>query len=775
VTIQFPLRILIPLILLAFGLIASVVSLSYERRLDERNIEQGVTERAEFIGTKLSAMCAHFAESGMTASAHREVALSAMNPDLRLAMVFGGDDRVQFASQSEMENRAAAETPAAGHQALISRARRRMSGEVELSVDRNSLVGAFPFLLSPQGVSPLRSEAVGIVFLDYDLSHPKATARANANARVALASAVLLALAATFSVIFHRILTARVNRLVTASEKLAAGHLDVRADIRGGDELAQLGKAFDHMAAQLQRRDAQLFASEQQFRQFADNVAEIFWLCDAHATKPLYVNAGFERVFAVPTSEFLASLSAWHDAIHPEDRQAALAAFACEHERGHDIIYRIVRPDGGIRWLRDQSFPVMDETGRIVRVAGIAEDITEQKLAAADRQDFERKLQETQRLESLGVLAGGIAHDFNNLLTGILGNASLARLALPPSDEAQQYLGEIESVAVRAADLCKQMLAYSGKGRFQIQALDLSALVQDTAQLLHLTITKNAILRINLASDLPAVHADPTQLRQVIMNLIINASEALGGKSGTITLNTGLARVDATYAENASFPSDVTPGDYVYLEVSDNGIGMSPETQARIFEPFFTTKFTGRGLGLSAVLGIVRGHRGVMKVYSEVGKGTMFKLLFPAITGTASPLKPQPGTADEWRGTGTILVVDDEDTVRTVVSRMLETMGFTVVVAKDGSEAVSLLRSMPDKITGVLMDLTMPRMGGEDAFREMRAAKPDLRVILMSGFNEQDAINRFTGKGLAGFLQKPFKPDALRAKLREMLGATSRK
>ena len=269
-------------------------------------------------------------------------------------------------------------------------------------------------------------------------------------------------------------------------------------------------------------------------------------------------------------------------------------------------------------------------------------DITERKSAENKRLQLERQMQETQKLESLGVLAGGIAHDFNNLLTVILGNASLALDELPPTSAAGDSLKAIEHTALRAAELCRQMLAYSGKGRFVIESIPLGALIRDMVSLLKASISKKAMLHLNLAESLPPLRGDPSQIRQIVMNLVINASEALGDHAGTITLATGLLDESPEPLAGVHFGEPLAQGPYVWLEVSDTGCGMDPETRRRIFEPFFTTKFTGRGLGLSAVLGIVRGHQGALKVQSEPGKGTTFKVLFPAAPQEL-PTPPRPG------------------------------------------------------------------------------------------------------------------------------------
>jgi signal transduction histidine kinase len=407
---------------------------------------------------------------------------------------------------------------------------------------------------------------------------------------------------------------------------------------------------------------------------------------------------------------------------------------------------------------------------QVIRVAAhLAGLAIEREHADRQREQMERKLLETQKLESLGLLAGGVAHDFNNLLSGILGNAGLIRMDLPAGSPLLELLGDIENAGRRAAELCQQMLAYAGKGRFVIRRLDLSALVEESRRLLQLSISKNAVLTCHLPSDLPPIEADATQVRQILMNLVINASEAIGERSGHIIITAGVMPADRAYLTETWLSPDLPEGDYVFLEVRDNGIGMTAETRSRIFDPFFTTKFTGRGLGLAAVLGIVRGHRGALKVESEHGFGSAFRLLLPAFTGAAeSPAHIVTSTS--WKGHGTVLVVDDERAVRTVTSRILAACGFEIVLARDGREAIDLFSRRPGDFRLVLLDLTMPHLSGEDTFRQLRLLQPDSRILLMSGYNEQDAVHRFTGQGLAGFIQKPFTPEELHAKLQRILG-----
>ena len=408
------------------------------------------------------------------------------------------------------------------------------------------------------------------------------------------------------------------------------------------------------------------------------------------------------------------------------------------------------------------------EDGPIIQA--IVRDIGAQKRAEADRTALERQLFQAQKMESLGVLAGGIAHDFNNLLMGVLGHAGLALEQLNPLHPARRNLEAIQKAGQRAADLTRQMLAYSGRGQFVVRNLDLTAQVEEMLHLLEVSLPKTVVLKLDLRRGLPAISADAAQVQQVIMNLVINAAEAIGETSGLITLATGAQHLDAAMTRALLVGQEVTPGTYVYLEVSDTGCGMDPETIGRIFEPFFNTKFTGRGLGLSAIMGIVRGHKGALKVYSEVGRGTTFKVLFPSQGLMQEPASPESGEV-AWRGTGLILVVDDDETVRSVARQALELKGFEVLEAEDGLVALTLLQRRGKDISLVLLDMTMPHMGGEATFREMRQVQPEIRVILSSGYNEQEAMSRFMGKGLKGFLQKPYGPRELLAKVQSVLGA----
>jgi PAS domain S-box-containing protein len=381
--------------------------------------------------------------------------------------------------------------------------------------------------------------------------------------------------------------------------------------------------------------------------------------------------------------------------------------------------------------------------------------------ARREAEASEARAYHVQKLESIGVLAGGIAHDFNNLLHVVLGNADLARLHVADDSPGREHLDEVVRATQRAAELTQQLLAYSGRGAVESRQLDLSLEVREMGTLLRTAISKQATLKWELGDDLPAMTADPTQLRQVVMNLITNASDALGDDSGTITLRTGQQSPDAA----ASGPG--TPS--VFLEVSDTGCGMDSGTLQRIFDPFFSTKFSGRGLGLAAVMGIVETHHGHVHIRTAPGEGTTFRVVFPATDGAAET-SPRRRSGAGWRGRGTVLVVEDEEGVREVVGRMVERLGLQVLMAADGVDAIRVLEAHEGAVTAVLLDLSMPRMGGQETLHRVRERWPELPVILMSGYTEQEVAAKAlqASAGAVGFLQKPFLPDDLSRVLRHV-------
>lgn len=444
-----------------------------------------------------------------------------------------------------------------------------------------------------------------------------------------------------------------------------------------------------------------------------------------------------------------------------------------------DIEYQFVRKDGTVMDVMLNAVAEREPGGRLRRSMTVLTDITRRNRAEEERRQMALNLQEARQLESLGLLAGGIAHDFSNLLTSIVGNANLARETLT-GHPVTTHLDEIERAASRATALVRQIQAYAGHGRLQVRAVDLNALVQDVASTETAEMPAHVTVQLRLASALPAIAADPTQVRQVISNLVDNAVEAIRDRPGSIQLTTRLIHADRPYLASSHLAPDVPAGPYVALDVMDDGGGMSVETRARVFDPFFTTKFTGRGLGLAAVLGIVRGHLGAVWVTSEEGSGTTVRVLLPVADiadATARPPAPTPSAAaatvndddNGWRTAGSALVVDDESSVRTVLQRMLGNHGLSVITAADGEEGLALFRAHRVEISVILLDLTMPGMDGDEVYRRVREIDAAVPIVMMTGFSHQEASARCAALDVTALLQKPFRIDELIDVVRQTL------
>jgi signal transduction histidine kinase len=446
-------------------------------------------------------------------------------------------------------------------------------------------------------------------------------------------------------------------------------------------------------------------------------------------------------------------------------RMSMAAALSIVQEAGLDLPFIIVSATIGEETAVSamkagaHDYILKDKLNRLA--PAIERELRESEIRR-ERRTLEEQLRQAQKLESLGLLAGGVAHDFNNLLTGILGNASLALEVLDPPEPARTMLLDVVRASERAADLTRQLLAYAGKGRFVVQRVNVSEVVRDIADLICTSIPKLVSLRLDLSDTLPAIEADASQIQQLVMNLVINAGEAMEDRAGSVRVTTGSREITGDAA--------LKSGQYVYLEVEDNGSGMDSATLEHIFDPFFTTKFTGRGLGLAAVQGIVRAHRGDISVCSALGVGSTFRILLPAAAEAASIGAPAfQGREPSLTGSGVVLFVDDETLVRRTARATLERYGYRVVEATNGKEGVEILRRSPDQFALVVLDLMMPIMGGEDAFEEMKRIRPDLPIILSSGYDEYEATRRFEGKHVSGFIQKPYTSARLAEKVKHTL------
>jgi len=509
-------------------------------------------------------------------------------------------------------------------------------------------------------------------------------------------------------------------------------------------------------------------AAESRYRGIVEGMSEGVLIVDAtgHVT---FVNAALVTMLRYSREDELVGRH-FADLYFPEELEGTTTrwpALLARDSRPLRVERRLKARDGQEVWTSSATVTLREGSGAGSPPAALLAIITD----ITEARRLEQKLQQTQKLESLGVLAGGIAHDFNNLLVGVLGNAGLARSELAEKGLVLESIDEIETAARRASELTRQLLAYAGKGRFVIGRVNVRRLVEEMGQLLATAIGKGVALRYQFDDGVPDVMADATQLRQVVMNLMTNASDAIGDASGVIRVSTHRVEADAACVADSVFQGDLAPGSYVMLEVSDTGSGMSAETCAHIFDPFFTTKFTGRGLGLAAVQGILRGHQGAIRVDSEPGRGTTFRVLLPAMDGAPELERPARQPAAPTKAGGTILVADDDPMVRSVVRRVLERAGYEVVLAFDGAEALAVFGARRGEIRGVILDVTMPTMGGVEALRRLREIDPVIPVLLASGYAEQETSIQLAGDGFATLLEKPFPAQALVEKVEAMLSA----
>jgi len=473
-------------------------------------------------------------------------------------------------------------------------------------------------------------------------------------------------------------------------------------------------------------------------------------------------------LFGRPANEEHKNFAEFLMSVHPDDRLRVKDAVRQSQESGRDyeIEFRTVWPDGSVHWLAERAVVYHDANGTPMRMVGVTLDIDERKRSEAQREQLDTRVQEAQKLETLGTLAGGVAHDFNNLLQVILSNAALLRLRSGSSPDVRTCLDQIETATQQASELTGQLLAYAGKGRVVVEVVDVTTLVLEMSKLLEVSLLKSAVIQAQFPPGIPSVDGDPSQLRQVVMNLLLNAAEALPDARGVIRVGTGNLRLSTRELSQMSIGAGLPEGSYTYFEVCDTGCGMTPEVSAKIFDPFFTTKNKGRGLGLAAVLGIVRGHRGALQVESAPGLGTILRVFLPASSGTAAQRTSAPQEiAAATRMCGTVLVVDDEPAIRKSATLLLQALGFKVLTAGDGREAIDRFQENQNSISAVILDLTMPHVSGAEAFRELRQMRGDLPILITSGYAEEDIVGQFRESGPVSFIQKPYRGSDLLSRL----------
>jgi len=593
----------------------------------------------------------------------------------------------------------------------------------------------------------------------------------------------LMALCAlVFSASLMRLIRLRLVPLHVGTMSIGNGDLKSRINISGSDEFTDLAHSINSMTDKLMveietriKAEEELQHSkvvEQERKRSEEAIRSLFeWTPIATIVhrdgKIIYSNPTAITMFGGESQQDLQD-KLFLDLMHKDFHQESLARKA-RADQGIAIPImecKFLKLDGAVIDAEIQS-TVFDYVGAKAYISCIL-DISERKKAEEEKHTLEQQFQQTQKLESLGVLSGGIAHDFNNILAIIIGYCGLIKMDY---ETVGNNIEEIEKAAERAAGLCRQMLAYAGKAQLTKTQVNMRMLVDEMVTMLKSTLPQNAVITSDLPSDLPFIDADASQLRQIVMNLIINASEAIGKEQGEIHVSLAKTTVIAGKSDKDYNGKAIPPGVYICLKVTDSGCGMDEETKWRIFEPFYTTKFTGRGLGMSAVLGIINSHGGALQLFSQLGQGTTFKIYLPAQKSDSGREIDQLQSVPlvSWQGSGTVLLVEDEDQVRHIAEALLKKFGFIVLEAANGKEALELYHKNAADILLVLTDMGMPGMDGYELFYELKKLRPELPIIISSGFGDTEVSSRIGSDNIAGLISKPYNPDQLREVLKRVL------
>jgi PAS domain S-box-containing protein len=528
-------------------------------------------------------------------------------------------------------------------------------------------------------------------------------------------------------------------------------------------ELETTNRSLERDIAARILAESALRESEARFRQLAESIEDVFWLSDPERHEFFYVSPTYETVWGRSCASLYAAPGEWLAAVHADDRERVRASLSQERASGGEDTYRIVRPDGALRWIRSRAFPVRDASGQVHRVAGVSRDITEQRR-------LEEQLRQAQKMEAVGRLAGGIAHDFNNLLSVILSYTSLVLAELKPGEPLRADIEEVHHAGHRATDLTRQLLAFSRQQVLQPRVLDLGQVVLGMEKMLRRLLGEDVELSLLCSPGRGKVHADASQMEQIVMNLAVNARDAMP-RGGKLAIECTSVELDAGFALDHQ---GVVPGPHVMLAVTDSGTGMDAATRERLFEPFFTTKEPGKGtgLGLSTVYGIVQQSHGHVWVYSEPGQGTTFKIYLPRTDRDLD----QPDTAKAGpvtlRGVETVLLVEDDEQVRVMTRSILRRQGYNVLDAQNGGEAFLISEQFAATIHLLLTDVIMPRMSGRELAERLRLTRPQLRVLYASGYTQDAVVHHGVLNAGVAFLQKPITPDTLLRKVREVLDAS---
>jgi PAS domain S-box-containing protein len=522
--------------------------------------------------------------------------------------------------------------------------------------------------------------------------------------------------------------------------------------------IATLARIADSLALGIQAKWAEtvLRESEERFRQLTENISEVFWMTDPANKEVLYVSPAYTTIWGRASNDLMEKPWSFFDAIHPEDRSRVLKVVQAESALPYELEYRIIRPDDSIRWIRDRGFPVHDAEGSVIRIAGVAEDVTEKR-------QLEAELHHSQKMQAIGHLAGGVAHDFNNLLSVIFGHSEILAESSLSKKQLLESVAEINQAAVHAAGLTRQLLAFGRRQVVEPRVLDIGSLVAESRNLLRRVIGEDLKLTVNSSPALSRVCVDPGQINQVLMNLALNARDAMP-QGGELTIETRDVDFEG---KSTTVETKTRPGRYVLVTVADTGCGMTPEVQARIFEPFFSTKGESRGLGLSVVDGIVKQNGGLLTVASRPSVGTTISIYLPTVE---DPLDEpsQNELLKPVHGKETILLVEDDDSVRLINALLLETLGYRVLQVSSAEEALELVQGKRLKIDLLFTDVIMPGMNGRKLAEAIRAFDPGIKVLFQSGYTDDIVVRHGILNREVAFLQKPFKVEVLSRKIREV-------
>ncbi|NTW98859.1 MAG: PAS domain S-box protein [Geobacteraceae bacterium] len=588
-----------------------------------------------------------------------------------------------------------------------------------------------------------------------------------------------------------------VTNLAHLAKRIASGEYGAQLSITTNDEVGLLSESLNRMSCQVnektrdletanrelqqelaehRRAEESLKSSEERFRTLVNNSFDVIYVLDSRGVFQ-FVSPSWETHFGYPAGNVIGM--EFQHFVHPDDAPLCfeyLTQVMTNGQAATSPSYRVKHADGSWKLFVANGTRHTDSTGTALYI-GVGHDISDEKRLEEERLNLERQFLHAQKLESLGIMAGGIAHDFNNLLTVIIGNLELSWVHLDKTSQTANRIDQAMKASLRAADLTRHMLDYTGRGVFRLTPIDLNLLVKENSDLFRTTVPKTITMITETSTSLPPVVGDSGQLQQVIMNLITNAAEAIAGEPGKIVIATGVQECDWKLLQHSKLEMKPPAGRYVYLDVTDSGCGMDEETQQRIFEPFYTTKFTGRGLGMSSVMGIIKSHNGAILLYSEPELGSTFKVLlpifvdqqgvFPSDPAENVPLKPNLDVA------GMVLVVDDEEPVREVCREYLHDMGLLTLGAADGREAVDIFRRNMHDISLVILDLTMPHMDGVASLHELRLLQPGVKILISSGHAVQSTEKMFIDDTPDGFIQKPYQILELKNKISEILHGAS--